>query len=274
MVKGLSLKSFHLTPIWGRQRAFTCPRSNNGEAMTKQDNLYSKPLQQPADFRFDERVVQVFPDMINRSVPGYSLIVPMIGLLARRFVTPGSRVYDLGCSLGACSLAVRRALSEDDVEIIAVDKSPAMVSRCKELIDADDASIPVQIRQEDISETEIQNASLVVLNFTLQFLTPAKRSALLEKACRGINSGGALVLSEKIMFNDERKQDLMTQWHHDFKKTQGYSDLEIAQKRNALENIMIPEALETHYDRLSTAGFREAHNWYRCFNFYSIIAVK
>jgi len=242
--------------------------------MSKQDDLYSKPLEKPADFRFDERVVQVFPDMINRSVPGYALIVPMIGLLARRFVTPGSRVYDLGCSLGACSLAIRRALSVEDVEIMAVDKSAAMVSRCQELISADDAAIPVRVFEQDITDTEIQNASLVVLNFTLQFLTPEKRTALLKKACRGMQTGGALVLSEKVHFEDERKQELMTQWHHDFKKTQGYSDLEIAQKRNALENIMIPEALESHYDRLSSAGFREAHNWYRCFNFYSIIAIK
>ena len=252
----------------------TCPRSNNGTAMSKQDNLYSKPLENPADFRFDERVVRVFPDMINRSVPGYGLIVPMIGLLARRFVTPGSRVYDLGCSLGACSLAVRRALSVEDVEIIAVDNSPAMVSSCREALDADDTSIPVQVLEQDIVETDIRNASLVILNFTLQFLDPGRRTALLEKTCRGMQRGGALVLSEKIRFDDERKQELMTQWHHDFKKTQGYSDLEIAQKRNALEKTMIPETLESHYDRLSTSGFREAYNWYRCFNFYSIIAVK
>ena len=242
--------------------------------MSKQDDLYSKKLGETADFRFDDRVVNVFPDMINRSVPGYGLIVPMIGLLARRFVIPGSRVYDLGCSLGACSLAIRRALSTEDVEIIAVDNSQAMVSRCRELIDADESSIPVRVCQEDIAETVIQNASLVVLNFTLQFLAPSRRAALLESVCSGMLPGGALVLSEKISFTDERKQQLMTGWHHDFKKTQGYSELEIAQKRNALENIMIPEAIETHYDRLSTAGFREAHNWYRCFNFYSIIAIK
>ena len=242
--------------------------------MSKQDDLYSEPLDQPVDFQFDERVVQVFPDMINRSVPGYGLIVPMIGLLARRFVTPGSRIYDLGCSLGTVSMAIRRALSVNDVDIIAVDKSEAMVTHCRELIEADDAAIPVRVRQGDIAQATIENASLVVLNFTLQFIPPADRAALLERIYDGMLPGGALVLSEKLSFSDEPEQQLMTDWHHDFKKTQGYSDLEIAQKRTALEKIMIPETLETHYDRLSAIGFREAYNWYRCFNFCSIIGIK
>lgn len=242
--------------------------------MSHQDDLYSKPLETPADFRFDERVVRVFPDMINRSVPGYGFIVPMIGLLARRFVVPGSRVYDLGCSLGACTLAIRRALSVADVEIIAVDNSPAMVSRCRELVDADDAMIPVSVQKADIMELAIRNASLVVLNFTLQFLPPTQRGTLLERSCHGLLPGGALVLSEKICFADKQEQQLMTDWHHDFKKTQGYSELEIAQKRNALENIMIPEAQERHIERLTAAGFGQIYSWYQCFNFISIIAIK
>jgi tRNA (cmo5U34)-methyltransferase len=242
--------------------------------MNKQDDLYSIPITTPQDFRFDERVVSVFPDMINRSVPGYALIVPMIGLLARRFVTPGSKVYDLGCSLGACSLAIRQALSMQETEIIAVDNSAAMVSRCQELVAADTSGIPVQVKQADILDTPINNASLVVLNFTLQFLPPEARNELLETVFSGLLPGAALVLSEKVRFGDQDQQELFTDWHHDFKKTQGYSDLEIAQKRNALEKIMIPETSEVHFDRLSAIGFHKVYNWYQCFNFFSIIAIK
>lgn len=242
--------------------------------MSHQDDLYSNSLEAPSDFRFDERVVRVFPDMINRSVPGYGFIVPMIGLLARRFVVPGSRVYDLGCSLGACSLAIRRALCVEDVEIIAVDSAAAMVLRCKELVDADDAMIPVSVQKADIVKFPIQNASLVVLNFTLQFLPPTQRGTLLERSYHGLLPGGAMILSEKICFADKPEQKLMTDWHHDFKRTQGYSDLEISQKRDALENIMIPEAQECHNERLTAAGFGQIYIWYRCFNFVSIIAIK
>ncbi len=242
--------------------------------MSKQDDLYSKPIANPAEFRFDERVVSVFPDMINRSVPGYALIIPMIGLLARRFVTAGSRIYDLGCSLGACSLAIRHALSLSDAEIIAVDNSEAMVARCQQLVDDDHATIPVNVQLADIETVTIRDASLVVLNFTLQFLSPTARTELLAGIFNGLQPGGALVLSEKVCFEDQEQQQLFTGWHHDFKKTQGYSDLEIAQKRNALENILIPETLGAHFDRLSAIGFQKTYNWYQCFNFFSIIAIK
>ena len=242
--------------------------------MSKQDDLYAKPLAESSDFRFDERVVRVFPDMINRSVPGYNLVIPMIGLLARHFVTPGSHVYDLGCSLGACSLAIRQALSEQNVEIIAVDNSDAMVTRCRQIMAEDKSAIPVTVRKGNICDLPIHDASMVVLNFTLQFVPPDEREALLEKIFNGMRPGGALVLSEKVCFADSQQQELFTTWHHDFKRTQGYSDLEIAQKRNALENTMIPETPTTHFDRLSAIGFQKVHNWYQCFNFFSIIAIR
>jgi len=226
------------------------------------------------EFRFDEAVVQVFPDMINRSVPGYNLIIPMLGLLARRYVQANSRVYDLGCSLGAASLAVSDALKTPGVEIIAVDNSAAMVSKFEQIL-ADcqqDASIQVQLA--DIEAVEINNASLVMLNFTLQFILPECRGELVGRIFQGMTAGGALLLSEKICVEDTDKQRLLSDWHHDFKRSQGYSDLEIANKRNALENVLLPETMQIHKQRLKEAGFTNIIPWFQCFNFVSLVAVK
>ena len=242
--------------------------------MSKRDQIYSSPVQQVTDFRFDERVVRVFPDMINRSVPGYSLIIPMLGLLARRFAQPDSHIYDLGCSLGAATLAMRRAVSQPDVQIVAVDTSPAMIKRCSELVAQDNSRVPVSVALGDVRDTDIDKASLVVLNFTLQFLAPDDRQALLNRIYQGLNENGALVISEKICFDDEIEDRLQTELHHDFKRSQGYSDLEIAQKRNALEKVMQLDTLAGHRERLAGAGFKYIYPWYRCFNFASLLAIK
>ena len=168
--------------------------------MSDRDTLFSAPIASLGDWTFDERVAEVFPDMIQRSVPGYSNIISMIGMLAERFVQPGTKVYDLGCSLGAATLSVRRNVHHEVCRIIAVDNSPAMVERCRRHIDAYKAPTPVEVVEGDISEIEINNASMVVLNFTLQFLVPEDRQLLLDKIYQGLNPGGALVLSEKFSF--------------------------------------------------------------------------
>lgn len=236
------------------------------------DRLFSRHESQ--SFQFDEKVVKVFPDMINRSVPGYSLIVPMLGLLARRFVQADSVVYDLGSSLGAACLAVRHAIKTDDVEIVAVDNSASMVDKFRELLQQDPGSIPVDVRLMDIEDCETVDASLVILNFTLQFINMDKRLDLLQRIYQNLKPGGALLLSEKICFEDQQSQQLQIDWHHDFKRSQGYSDLEVANKRNALENVLIPESLETHRQRLGQAGFETIIPWFQCFNFISLVAIK
>jgi len=242
--------------------------------MSERDKIYSSPVQDIADFRFDERVARVFPDMINRSIPGYSLIIPLLGLLARRFAQPDTHIYDLGCSLGAATLAMRRAVSQPGVQIVAVDTSPAMIKRCSELVAEDNSRVPVSVSMGDVRDTDIDNASLVVLNFTLQFLAPDDRQALLKRIYQGLNEDGALVISEKIRFEDDVEERLQTELHHDFKRSQGYSDLEIAQKRNALEKVMQLDTLAGHHERLKQAGFRYIYPWYQCFNFASLLAIK
>ncbi|MDU6411433.1 MAG: carboxy-S-adenosyl-L-methionine synthase CmoA [Yersiniaceae bacterium] len=242
--------------------------------MPNRDTLFSAPIAKLGDWTFDERVAEVFPDMIQRSVPGYSNIISMIGMLAGRFVRPGSQVYDLGCSLGAATLSMRRNIEVPGCRIIAVDNSPAMVERCRRHIDAFRAETPVEVIEADIRDVPIENASLVVLNFTLQFLKPDDRQQLLDTICRGLRPGGALVLSEKFSFEDGDIGELLFNMHHDFKRANGYSELEISQKRSMLEDVMLTDSVETHKARLHQAGFDHVETWFQCFNFGSLLALK
>lgn len=239
------------------------------------DNLYALPRNRVGAFQFDDEVARVFPDMISRSVPGYGSILSMIEQLTGRFVRGGSHVYDLGCSLGAATLLIRNHAPPDAV-IHAIDNSPAMVRRLKASLAAgeESAHCPVDVRLADICDVPITEASMVVLNFTLQFVPADRRSELLQRCYDGMQPGGGLLLSEKICFDDSGQQDLLGQLHLDFKRACGYSDLEIAQKRTSLENTLIPETLPVHCDRLRSAGFSVVAPWFQCFNFASILAVK
>lgn len=237
------------------------------------DQIYSLPLRQVGDFAFDEQVVGVFPDMIKRSVPGYGSILSMIGEVAESYVRAETAVYDLGCSLGACTMVIRPRIPKDCV-IHAVDSSEAMTRALQARLGELPPGCEVRLRCEDIRDTLIQNASLTVLNFTLQFVPREEREALLRQIAAGTLKGGALVLSEKICFDEPAHQELLTELHHSFKRANGYSELEVAQKRTALENILIPESLESHLARLKRVGFETACCWFQCFNFVSILAVK
>lgn len=238
------------------------------------DNLYANPLPQVADFAFDDSVVKVFPDMIKRSVPGYATIINMIGNLAERYAQADSLCYDLGCSLGAATLAMRHRIQAANCSIVGVDNSEAMIAQCQQVISADSAETEVRLHCADLVDFPVENASVVVLNFTLQFVEVEKRAEILRKIYAGLKPNGVLILSEKLAFDDEQHQALMIELHHNFKRANGYSDLEIAQKRSAIENVLIPETLATHRQRLKNAGFASVDVWFQCFNFASIIAIK
>ena len=243
--------------------------------MSKTDNIYSKPLEQVGGFTFDEQVAQVFPDMIKRSVPGYEKIINTIGMITQRYAIDHSNLYDLGCSLGAATLSMRRGLNnKKGCRIIAVDNSQAMIERCQQYVHAYKSDTPVSVLCDDICNIKIENASVVVLNFTLQFLTPEKRLKLLTNIYNGLLPGGILVLSEKFVFDDPVSHQLLIDLHLDFKRSHGYSELEISQKRSSLENVLIADTVEQHYTRLQQAGFTHNNLWYQCFNFGSIISIK
>lgn len=245
----------------------------SAQAPQMTDRLFATE-RNPEDFRFDASVARVFPDMIRRSVPGYTTIIPMIEVITEQYVQPGSHCYDLGCSLGASTLAMRHGISHSDCTLVGVDNSRAMIERCEHYVALDDHELPVSLRCEDILRTELSRASVTTLNFTLQFVPPEKRKDLLARIADATLPGGALILSEKIRFESETEQDTQTQLHHEFKRANGYSDLEISQKRAAIENIMIPETLNTHKQRLLDTGFDHVLVWYQCFNFVSMLAIK
>jgi len=238
------------------------------------DDIFAEPLAQVPDFSFDDQVAEVFPDMIQRSVPGYHTIIQTIGKLTQRFQQADSHYYDLGCSLGAATLAMRRNITAANSQIIAVDNSRAMVERCERHLQAFRSDVPVQVQLGDIRELQIENAAVVVINFTLQFLPQADRNALIEKIYAGLKPGGLLILSEKFISQDQTANELLIDLHHDFKRANGYSELEISQKRSALENVMKPDSLSEHQQRLQLAGFNSQTLWFQCFNFCSMLAIK
>lgn len=238
------------------------------------DNIYASPQAMIVDFAFDERVASVFPDMIRRSVPGYSEIIALLGLFAEQYAQADSQLYDLGCSLGAATLSLRRRIRQPGCRIIAVDNSESMVERCRENIAHDLESTPVELHCADIRDVAINKASVVVLNFTLQFLPDSERLALLQRIYHGLLPGGVLILSEKLRFDEEERQQFQEQLHLAFKRANGYSQLEISQKRAALEEVLIPDTLEQHQIRLKEAGFTQIEPWFQAFNFASIAAVK
>jgi len=235
------------------------------------DQVFAKPLSQVKAFEFNEDVARVFRDMISRSVPGYELLLHLIGLYADVFAQQASNIYDLGCSLGEVTQLVAQATSGLDCSIIAVDNSAAMIKKCRRRY-ADTVSIDWQCK--DIQEVEIHNASLVILNLTLQFIEQDKRQAMINKIYQGLNPGGVLVLSEKVTFNENLENERMVQLYQAFKKTQGYSDLEISQKRTALENVLVSDRETVHRQRLDEAGFSEIYQYFRAFNFVSYLAIK
>lgn len=241
---------------------------------SEQDRIYADSQLAITDFVFDERVAAVFPDMIRRSVPGYGTMINMIGALAGQWARPYSRCYDLGCSLGAASLVMRQAVKVPGCRIIAVDNSPAMLQQARNTIKRSDDGVPVDLVCADILDVGVREASMVVLNFTLQFVPLEQRQGLLRSIYDGMLEQGILVLSEKITLPTAETEKLFVDMHHAFKKAQGYSELEISQKRAALERVLLPETLSVHRQRLRQVGFSTVEIWFQCCNFISLLAIK
>ena len=241
--------------------------------MSERDTRYAEASSMIVDFAFDESVVRVFPDMIRRSVPGYDTIITLLGLFSERFVSPNSNIYDLGCSTGAASLAVGKRIKHRGCRLIAVDNSLSMTLAAKRNLTGLE-SLSRHVVCADIQDIHVVNASLVLLNFTLQFIAPSARLSLLKNIYQGMLPGAALILSEKIVFSEASEQHLQESLQLAFKRANGYSELEIAQKRSALENVLIPDDLAGHMDRLKEAGFSQVYQWFQSFNFVSLLAIK
>jgi tRNA (cmo5U34)-methyltransferase len=236
------------------------------------DRLFADAGPSAGDFVIDDAVAAVFPDMIKRSVPGYPAIINMIRLLAEQYAQPGSVLMDLGCSLGASTAALASGGAGRGCRVVGIDNAAAMLSRAQAMLASQHPDI--QWSCQDVRAASIEDASVVVLNFTLQFLPPADRLALLKRIHAGLRPGGILILSEKIRGEDRLADELLTEMHHAFKRANGYSQLEISRKRTALENVLVPETLDAHRQRLRQAGFGRVDLWFQCFNFVSVVARK
>ena len=269
--------------------------------MTGIDRIYRGSQSHLVDFAFDSAVAEVFPDMIRRSVPAYETVVPLTGLLAARHlagarlhdadrsgsapgradtqpapghdpVAAGSTrervVFDLGCSLGATTLALLREIGDRACRIVAVDNSQAMLERARALV----KDSRVEFRLQDMRATDVSGADVILMNYVLQFLAPGDRQGLIDRLREQMAPGGLLLLSEKIRFSETGDQAFFDAAHLAFKKANGYSDLEVSGKRSALENVMIVDSEPTHLQRLRAAGFAPVRTWFRCLNWASFMA--
>jgi tRNA (cmo5U34)-methyltransferase len=243
------------------------------EPMPK-DTLYKDRRDRVAPFAFTTEVAAVFDDMLERSVPGYSELIRRQAQLSRRYLQPQSSLYDLGCSHGNLGMRLLEHPPAIPFTIRAVDNAPAMLARYRCRLERRPQAERVDLICADILDVKIKQASVVVINFTLQFLPLEAREGLLLRVYSGLRPGGVLLFSEKTVHPDQRLAELQIEFYHRFKAENGYSELEISQKREALETVLVPETVETHAERLTRAGFRHWDIWQKWFNFTSWIVFK
>ena len=237
------------------------------------DTLFNQP-DFPSPFRFDETVAKVFDDMIDRSVPFYSAIQAIQADLACQFAQPQTNVYDLGCSTGNFVHAFM-AQAPDEVGIIGCDGSPAMLEKCRKAQANWSRQKNIHWQECDLHHPiALDKASVVVLCLILQFIKPDHRPALLAQIYRQLLPNGAILLFEKIKSADPKLEAYFTGQHEAYKKKMGYSQLEIARKRQALENVLIPFTFQQNIDLLRNAGFSQIDSYFRWNNFCGLIALK
>jgi len=228
----------------------------------------------PADFEFGVETAKVFDDMVERSVPFYSEIQRMMVELAGDFATESSSLYDLGCATGT-TLAVLDAPLPAGVTFIGVDNSASMLAKAEEKLKALGTARNWRLVNSDLNELPpIENASVVLLCLTLQFVRPLRRERIMRQICDGMLPQGGLILVEKVTATDSRVNRLFINHYYDMKRRHGYSDLEIAQKREALENVMIPYRLDENVELLRNAGFATVEPFFTWYNFCGLLAIK
>ena len=241
--------------------------------MTK-DQLYRDRKDHVPPFEFNSEVADVFDDMIHRSVPMYTEIIRRQAAIIETCCDRGTRIYDLGCSTGNLAAALCDRMPAGTFELIAVDTSQPMLDISKRRLESIGRSRDVAHVNADIRRVALEPTGVVVANFTLQFIPPADRDALLKKCHDFLVPGGILLFSEKTVHPDPALSDLQVDFYHRFKRENGYSELEISQKREALENVLVPETVAVHQERLHRCGFFDSDIWLKWFNFCSWICKR
>ncbi|SDU21104.1 carboxy-S-adenosyl-L-methionine synthase CmoA [Desulfobacula phenolica] len=238
------------------------------------DKVFAEKKNKVKPFEFNKEVADVFDDMLNRSVPLYMESIERQSKLTAQYYQAGSRIYDLGCSHGNLGILILNQLKERPFSMVAVDSSKPMIEKYKKRLVYQGKTRPVDLVCGFLENIHIKNASVVLINLTLQFLDMKKRDALIKKIYQGMNPNGILLLTEKTVHESKQLDDLQTSFYKIFKLENGYSELEISQKRDALEKVLIPDTIETHKNRILNAGFALFDVWLKWFNFASMIAIK
>jgi len=238
------------------------------------DTLFSEQRGEVRDFDFGKDTAVVFDDMLNRSVPYYSEMERMIGEISADYAVDGTQVYDLGCSTCAAFFELDRVLPKN-IKFVGVDFSNEMLDQAREKIAGQNFKRDHELICADLNdEIEIKNASVVIMNLTLQFIRPVRRHLVMNNIVRGMVPGGCLLVVEKVLSKDSKINRSFIKYYYDFKQRNGYSEMEIAQKREALENVLIPYRLEENYELFLSSGFSFCDVFFKWYNFCGIIAVK
>lgn len=240
----------------------------------KIDKVFALKKEKTRPFEFNKEVAKVFDDMLNRSVPFYSESIKRQSQLALEYYQDGSRIYDLGCSHGNIGLLIMDQFKDRKFSMVAVDSSRPMIEKYSKRIKNKKNARSIDLVCGPLEDIQITNASVVLINLTLQFLDPGKRDALIKKIFQGMNPNGILLLTEKTIHASQEINELQTGFYKLFKLENGYSELEISQKRDALEKVLLPDTIETHLFRMRNAGFASVDIWLKWFNFVSILAIK
>jgi tRNA (cmo5U34)-methyltransferase len=243
----------------------------------KKDQIFAEKTQTVSDFNFDEKAAEVFEDMLDRSIPLYREMQRMLGELGAEFAVSGTNVYDLGCSNGITLETLGAAIQSvgKEVQLVGIDYSKAMLEKARERFAQRSPLGQPKLVHGDLNEgCTIENASVLVLNLTLQFIRPLFRDRLVRSIYEGLNENGCLILVEKVLGNDSLFNRLFIKLYYDMKRRNDYSDTEIAQKREALENVLIPYRIDENFELLKRAGFGSVDTFYKWYNFAGLIAVK
>jgi len=238
------------------------------------DDIFAQKKPLIGDFNFGKETAQVFDDMLDRSVPFYQEMQRMIGELCGDFAVPGTRVYDLGCSTCTMFLSIDARLPEG-VLCVGVDSSEEMLKKADEKLTQNGFSKDYQLVLGDLNKgVVIENASVVVLNLTLQFVRPLHRERVVRSIAQGLNPGGCLILVEKVLCQNSTLNRFFIKYYYEMKKRNGYSEMEISQKREALENVLVPYHFDENRELLLANGFKACDIFFRWYNFCGMIALK
>ncbi len=243
------------------------------ETSSNRDTLFQRE-EICEDFVFNDRVAQVFDDMLDRSVPHYQEVIHSIARILACHLQHKEQVVDLGCATGTTLLKLSTLLQEKELTYLGIDNSPAMLEKARLKAELFSREKELTFVCEDITRNNQTGTAAFILNYTLQFIRPLHREAFLEKIYHNLRPGGICILSEKTVSHHPGLNRRYIDIYHQFKKERGYSELEIAKKREALENILIPCSLEENRSMLHNAGFIEVEPFYQWFNFVSFLAVK